>query len=220
MIQELIDKALVRKPRERSGKYNPSSFGMCYRQQYWNRKDEPQSNPPDARALRVFKAGQLFHDFVQGILIDKHELVFATDVKVESDDVLGFADMVSDNEVIDIKSQHSKSFWWMKKKNCDIKEEKYSNWLQVLYYARELKKDFGRLVFISKDDLCIQEYVQPLDYYWRNEISTELVKLMAYWLNEILPPAEPRCKPNKKGEYWHCNYCNWKDKCAEIEIKT
>jgi hypothetical protein len=215
-IQSLIDKALIRPERERSGKFNPSSFGGCYRKQYWNRKNEPKSNPPDERQIRVFAAGQLFHDFVQNLMPNCKK-----EVLVESDDVKGFADLVSDTEVIDIKSQHSKSFWYMAKfKGDDIKKEKYSNWLQVLYYARELGKKFGRLVFVSKDDLAIQEYVQPLDDYWLGQIDAELKALRYLWKKDELPPAKPRCKPNKKGEYWECNYCDWKDKCFEMERDT
>ncbi len=211
-IQELIDKALEPKPRERSGKWNPSSFGYCYRSQFWNRKNEPKSNPPDARSYRVMHAGKLFHDFVQKLLVNVE-----IEIPVESEDVKGFADIVSENEVTDLKSQHSRSFWWMTKKDCDIKKEKYGNWLQVLYYARELNKTYGRLVFISKDDLCIQEYVQPLDEYWLGEIENELTALRYLWKKQELPPAQPRCKPTVKGTYWHCDYCNWKDKCFTLE---
>lgn len=218
-IQKLIDDALVKPPRKRSHKWNPSSFGMCFRQQYWNRKDEKPSNPPDERSIRVFACGQLFHDFVQGVICPTHNE--GREVLVESDDVKGFADIVMDNEVIDIKSQHSKSFWYMAKKDVDIKKEKYANWLQVGYYARELGKKFMRLVFVSKDDLCIQEYVQELDDYWLSEIASELLILRTIWNNREtgLPSAEPRCEPNKKGEYWQCTYCKFKDKCFKLEGK-
>lgn len=224
-IQQLIDEALIKPDRERSGKFNPSKFGYCFRAQYWNRKNEPQSNPPDERGLRVFAAGQLFHDFVQGTIIRAQlylpvtrEELYQKEVLVESEDIKGFADLVDKNEVIDIKSQHSKSFWYMAKyKNDDIKKDKYANWLQVLYYARELKREFGRLVFVSKDDLCIQEYVQPLDEYWLKEIERELDFLRGMWIMPRLPNAAPRCEPNKKKEYWQCTYCNWKDKCKQIE---
>lgn len=215
-IRQLINDALKPKPRERSGKWNPSSFGMCYRQQYWNRKDEPKSNPPDERTLRVFEAGRIFENFVVGLL-PKDQFQFQ--VLVETDDVKGYADIVSCNEAADCKSQHSKSFWWMQKKNADIKKEKYNNWLQVMYYAMMLKKEFGRLIFISKDDLCIKEYVQPLDDYWKERLTIELDMLKIYWTNQKLPPAIPRCEPNKNGEYWHCTYCGWKDKCDKIEGK-
>jgi hypothetical protein len=220
-IQELIDKALIRPGRVRSGCFSPSSFGQCFRQQYWNRKDEPKSNPPDERSLRVFAAGQLFHNFVQDIM--RKDNTFECEIKIDTQpDILGFADMVGENEVIDIKSQHSKSFWWMTKKNADIKKEKYSNWLQVGYYARELKKKFMRLVFVSKDDLCIQEYVQPLDNYWEQEIETEIVTLRNLWRMDVLPSAKPRCDPktNKKTQgvtYWQCTYCAFETKCHQIE---
>lgn len=213
-IQELIDEKLKLKDKDHisSHKWKPSKFGYCFRNQYWSRKNEPMSNPSDARSKRVMFAGQLFHNFVQGLLGDVE-----TEVKVECEDVKGFADIARENEVVDIKSQHSKSFWWMAKKNCDIKKEKYGNWLQVMYYARELKKDFGRLVFVSKDDLCIQEYVLPLDDYWLGELENELVALRYLWKKQELPPAKPRCIPNKEGKYWHCTFCSWKDKCNLLE---
>jgi len=217
-IKELIDNALVRPDRIRSGKWNPSSFGMCFRQQFWNRKDETPSNPPDERTMWVFAAGQLFHDFVQGLVCTEHSDA-KKEVCVESEDVKGFADLVLPNEVIDIKSQNSRAFWYMAKKNADIKKVKYTNWLQVLYYARELNKEFGRLVFISKDDLCIKEYVQPLDAYWLKQIDAELSALRYLWKKDELPPALPRCEPNAKGEFWQCSYCRWHQLCLDAENK-
>ncbi len=225
-VQQLIDKALIRPDRERSGKWSPSSFGRCFRQQFWNRKNQPQSNPPDERQIRVFAAGQLFHDFVQGLICENNPsdlgstIITGKEMLVESDDVKGFADIVLANEVIDIKSQHSKSFWYMAKKDLDIKKEKYANWLQVLYYARELGKKFGRLCMVSKDDLCIQEYVQPLDDYWLEEIKKELATLREIWHKQELPPALPRCDQKKDGTYWMCQYCNWHDLCDKIEGKN
>ena len=220
-IQGLIDKALVRPDRVRSGKWSPSSFGRCFRNQYWNRLDEPQSNPVDARTLRVFKCGELFEQFVkEQIIKNDNDWIDCGKRPIECEDVLGFADLLNytADEVADVKSQHSKAFWYMAKfKGDDIKKEKYSNWLQVGYYARELKKKFMRLVFVSKDDLCIQEYVQPLDEYWLAQIDIELSTLRMLWEQEELPLAEPRCEPNKKGEYWECAKCNWRDKCKKIE---
>lgn len=219
-IQQLINEGLVRGEHKRSGKWSPSSFGRCYRNQYWNRLDKPQSNPLDARTLRVFKAGGLFHDFVQRLLIEKNK--YEVEVLVESADVKGFADMVSENEVVDIKSQHSKAFWYMAKIKTDeqVKKDKYPNWLQVLYYTRELHKEFGRLVFISKDDLCIKEYVQPLDDFWLNQLEEELSVLRAIWVAQNLPPASPRCFIGKDGKSRECNYCNYRDLCKQTEKKN
>ncbi len=216
-VQQLIDEALVREPKVRSGKWNPSSFGRCFRLQYWNRKDEPRTNPIDERTLRVFKAGDLFENFVRELIVkDGTGWKYIGDEPIECDDVKGFADLEYENEIADVKSQHSRAFWWMTK--CkDIKKDKYYYWLQVLYYARERGKQFGRLIFISKDDLCIQEYVQPLDDYWLKELDNELCALRYLWKKQELPAASPRCFINKDGESQECKYCGWHDLCLKIE---
>lgn len=214
-IQQLIDAALVKKPYPRSGKWSPSSFGKCFRAQFWNRKDELKTNVPDKRTLRVFKVGNLFEEFVVSLLGDVQR-----QARIETEDILGFADIVRPNEVVDIKSQHSKSFWYMAKyKKNQVIEDKKPNWLQVMYYVRELKKDFGRLVFISKDDLCVEEFVQPMNEFWESELTEELCNLRGWWEIDELPPAKPRCFFNKKSNtYSECKYCGWKDKCKEIEL--
>src|SRR3990172_13175395 len=74
-VQQLIDEALVRPEREGSGKYKPSNFGRCYRMQYWARKNEPQSNPPDERTLRVFKCGNHFEEWVKLQILNTGEWI-------------------------------------------------------------------------------------------------------------------------------------------------
>lgn len=213
-IQDLIDEQLEPKEKRiRSGKWNPSKFGKCYRQQYWHRMDEPQTNPPDKRSMRVFKAGSLFHAFVQDLLIERG---YQSEVLIETDDIKGFADLVGDDEVADIKSQHSKSFWYMTK-TSDIKSEKYDNWLQVMFYAIELGKKYARLVFISKDDLCIQEYREEVNDYWKKEVEKELTALRQFWSCGVLPEAKPRLYPQKDGSFKECQYCNWLDKCNSLK---
>jgi len=87
-----------------------------------------------------------------------------------------------------------------------------------MWYCQELNKKRGRLCFVSKDDLCIQEYFQELDSYWIEKIDEELEFLRNYWRTEALPLAKPRAyKDNKTGKYKECGYCLWKNKCEEIE---
>lgn len=211
MIEKLINDTLLkeqedRKSRKRSGRWNPSSFGKCYRAQYWNRKNEPVTNPPDARNLRVFKAGKLFHDFVQGYIPNQEKEVIC-----DKDDIFGYADIVTTDSVIDLKSQHSKAFWYMEKNTYDITEEKKTNWLQVACYAWILGKKWCKLCFISKDDLCIKEYAMPTEK-WIPKVEAELDKLRLAWNLDKLPSAQPRCYNGKE-----CKYCGFTDKCKEIE---
>ena len=61
-----------------------------------------------------------------------------------------------------------------------------------MYYVREKGKQFGRLIYISKDDACIDEFVQVLDAYWLGELDSELHYLRLCWERDELPPAEAR----------------------------
>lgn len=201
----LLNKQAERANRERSGCYSPSSFGKCYRAQYWNRKNEPQTNPPDIISLRRFACGDLFHDFVQNMLPPHQNEVL---VKVDPD-ILGYADIVGDNFVADLKSQHSKAFWWMSRPDYNIEEEKLPNILQVVYYASRLNKPIAKLVFISKDDLCIEERDFAVDK-WLPKLETEITMLRDYWKGELLPPPMPRAYGGKEGKY-----CGWLEKCKE-----
>jgi hypothetical protein len=218
-IQGLIDKALERKgDRISSGKYSPSSFGKCFRNQYWNRKNEPQSNPIDERTNRVFKAGNLFHEFVQEVIIANNHGTQA-EVLIEDDDFKGYADLVMTDEVADLKSQHSKAFWYRKNLNWEeLSPKLMCNILQVTFYAFKLSKKWARLVFISKDDLCIQEYPFEVSKY-KEELNKELSTLKDFWSKQVLPPAIPRAYPDKDGRPAECKYCGWKDKCEKLEKK-
>jgi hypothetical protein len=194
--------------RLRSGKWSPSSFGYCYRKQYWNRLNEPQSNPPDERTLRVFRCGHLFHDFVQEFFVGQ------TEVKVDVKDVFGYADIVLSDEVIDIKSVHSYQFHYTTKQGFDIAKEKYTNILQTATYAVLLNKPKFRLVFVSKDDLCIEEYGFVTDK-WKAEVEKELANLRSLWDAKTLPPAHPRAFKTK-DEFKECrSYCGYKDRCIK-----
>lgn len=216
-IQEMINKALEKKnERPRSGKFSPSSLGRCFRAQIWNRRNEPVSNPPDERTQRVFKAGNLFHSFVQDLFI-AHYPEAQKEVLVENEDFKGYADLVVNGEVIDIKSQHSNAFHYRRNLAWNELEKKlFCNILQVVFYAVELRKDKVRLVFVSKDDLCIQEYPLNVNNY-KMKLGEEIATLRDFWSYETLPPAIPRAYPDKNGNLAECGYCSWKNHCEEIE---
>ena len=206
MIQEILDKYIQtkeeeKKARVRSGKFNPSLFGACYKRQIWNRENRPQSNPPDDRSLRVFQCGNIFHQFIQDLIPEDH-----CEVEVNEEDVKGFADIVTETEVIEIKSQHSRAFWYSKKPGYDIKKEKKNHIMQVCYYALMLGKPTARLVYVSKDDLCMDEYTFTVKQ-WEDCINEELRTLRLRWANKDAT-AQPRLYNGKE-----CQYCGWLTDC-------
>ena len=216
-VQTLIDEELSKSrstPRKRSGKFSPSSFGRCIRSQVWNRADVKKTNDVDERMLRVFKVGHLFHDFVQSVIVTNDPTI-QTEVKVEEDDVIGFADIVTEEGVVDIKTVHSGAFHYMKD---DISESKKPNILQVAYYARKLGKGKFSLCFVSKDDLCIKEASFIRNERWEKELDDELKNLRLAWIlyPEKLPPAVPRAYKDKNGKCKECVFCSWKTLCEGL----
>jgi len=220
-IQELIDKQLVseqesRTTRERSGLWNPSMFGCCYRRQWFNRTNTLPSDPFDNRTLRVFKAGNLFEKFVIDLYLIQNPTA-QTQVLIKTEDICGYADLVEEEIVSDIKSQHSKSFWYMTKSE-DIRKDKYNNWLQVMWYAWELQLPKGKLCFISKDDLCIQEYIQDFeDGYWIDELAKEMANLTLVWKEEMPKPKPRLYGKNKDDTPRECGWCLWKTLCFKLQ---
>jgi hypothetical protein len=217
MIQEIVDEVLKRKEHIGSGLISPSGLGQCYRRQFWSRSNEAPSNPIDERTLRVFKCGNIFEEFVVKALLLRYP-DWKTQVEVNQDDIHGFADIVSPDEVMDVKSQHSRKFWHNTKEmkaGKDIKQMFYNNWLQVMIYALILGKPRARLVFVSKDDLCIQEYSIPVDDFWKKELDTELKAIRTTWEKKALPLAVPRLYGGKETKK-ECEYCQFKNKCKEI----
>lgn len=221
LIQDLIDKSLLEyRDKEKhipSGKFKPSSLGFCFRRQYWERLGEAPSNPPDDRTFRIFKVGNIFEKFV----VDEMERVswkFDKQTLVEDSDFKGYADIVEENCVTDVKSQHSRKFWHVKKElesGKSIVDIFIHNFLQVGFYALKLGKENLRLVFISKDDLCINEYQIELKVI-KETLVKEIGRLLIIWGEKKLPPAEPRLWGGKETRK-ECDYCSFKDKCIAKE---
>lgn len=225
LAQELDKKLLseqeLKKDRIRSGKFSPSNFGYCFRKQVFSRMNVPQSNPPDIRSLRVFKAGSIFHDFFQGLL-PEHEI----EVKIETDDICGYADIVikESKTVVDIKTMHSKGFWYLAKAG-NVETQKFHNILQVMTYVYLLGYEKGKLVFTDKDTLCIEEYDFTLDA-WKEVVELEINTLKGLWQqykdNGTLPLPAPRVFGNDKktGEANECvKYCSYRDHCYKLQNK-
>jgi len=212
-VIEKIDKFLIEERdrkdlRLRSGLWSPSSFGRCYRYQYWNRLNEPKTNPIGAEILRIFRVGNLIHDFFQGILKNEYQC----EVMIKTEDTLGYADMLSKDEVVDIKSVRSYQFKLMKdkKKKYDFSIDKICEILQVTWYGLNIDKEKGRLIFVNKDSLDVIEYEFKIKDF-EIKLKEELQILNNFWSIKKLPPALPRCYSMKE-----CQYCGYQNKCETL----
>jgi len=218
-VTKLLDDHLILKEQEKQKEFakeksmwRASSMGQCYRKRYWDRKGE-EKQPFDNRILRVFEVGNILHIYLQKLLKDEGELVSAEEV-VENGVVRGHIDAIVRGDkgyiIYDFKTVHSRKFSYLKKGADDhyIK--------QLMTYTMLAKKKYkniqdSRLLYISKDDLRMQEMSYQLSDFIENEIKQELADLENYWKCNQLPPA-------KSKEKWECGWCNY-TQCENNKLK-
>lgn len=199
--------------RSRSGKYNPSAMGQCYRRQYWNRENKVPSNPIDLDTMRVFIRGNLRGTYLA-------DLFPACDreVEVSTEHFHGFADIVTPSHVVELKSP---GIWKFKKVSAKKGESNYDQYTRVLtecvdyvyqigFYMLHLDKQHGELTFVDEGFNMVELPINIVDI--REDIESEMGKLIAYWEAGEIPPAHPRLY--NKSE---CKYCQFRDDCDKEE---
>jgi len=213
--QELIKRSKERETRERSGLFNASKLGSCFRAQVLDRQNAPRTNPLTIDTLHMFEAGKIVHDYVQSYFKAED-----TEVKCMEDDFIGYADLITEDSVIDIKSVNPNYFFHSgfekKRKTFNVVEidniiltKKRMNILQVAYYADYWKKENICLVFFSRDlsyGIRVHQWTgKTKDYI--GELDKEKETLVKLWKSELLPPNAPRLYDGRE-----CQYCSFFDK--------
>ena len=206
-IQDIIDEALVddREPRTKTHWY-ASDLGKCPASAYFARQGIAPSNPPDARARRIFSIGNTFEAW----LFDKIKAKYPTAYQPETQTIEEWnlrvrPDAVLPDEVHEYKTVHSNKFHWMLKKG----EGADRHYLMQLYCGMKAMGKNGRLVYMSKDDLVIAEFELKLDDPIKEEVEAEVKLLNDAWVAQK-PPA-PRCIGT-----WLEKYCGHAEHCKKL----
>lgn len=201
-IQKLINDAVKNDDRKDyvQKSWWASSLGGCLTGAYLTRKGLAKKSFND-RTLRVFQAGRMFEDWLVG-LVAKQTNKFETQVGCswKEMNLTGYADLVINDLVYEVKSKHSRAFWYMDRKGEGASRH---NQYQLWTYLKCLGKKEGRLIYISKDDLGVLEYpVFVDDKKLESEVVAELTTLNRAWKEE-LPP-----KPIEDKKDWRYKYCD------------
>lgn len=216
-VQDFIDKSLRdkenNKPKKEITSWHASQIGSCMRGIYLNRLGKAPDSPLDDRTLRIFDMGNKIEDWIVN-LIKLQGIDVETQVRVEDKklNLTGYADAVikykNEREVLEIKSKHSKAFWWMDKKGQGAqRHHMYQLWL----YLYILKIDRGVIVYVSKDDSAILQYVVfRNDATLKKEVMNILDTLNNCWEKKILPPLPERGS-------WEEKYCGHHKQCIALE---
>jgi len=184
----------AKKLRDYGDYWSASSAGYCMRLNIMRRLGVPpvpeilESKP---RVQRVFSAGHIFHDWIQGLtkeagLSTHQELELIDDtimVKGHCDDLVE----IDGNKIVyDYKTVNSQSFKYKKDKISHYHRMQLGTYL---YMLRKEHKDLveSRVMNISKDDLRLSEF----QLMWTPDLEKDVVSywttLNGYWKDKKLP---------------------------------
>jgi len=195
-------------------KWRPSNFGRCFRYQHWYRKGIDRTNPPAQKTLHLFRVGNIFHEDLQKLAVKHYRgESLGIETSIRHENVIGHADIVLEDEVIDLKTCGNWQWRKINGKNYDVAVDNESYVIQVCSYGLFLGKPKARLAFICKDTYEIKEFFFDVSD-WAAKVNEELDINNGFWEQERLPPALPRAYGGKE-----CNYCMFRNTCNEVEGK-
>jgi len=224
-IQQLIDNELLKKNQERSSKeqttWHASSLGSCLCGTYLKRigAQPDEGKEIDSRTLRVFDMGNKIEDWVVELLKKQNKYKIQTQQRIfnEEYNFSGYDDVeildkeTKEIEIVEIKSKHSRAFWYMDKKGQGAMIHHKMQLWSYLNFREAGKINKGKVVYISKDDSAILEYPVFLnDKKLKTQIIDQLEILNESW-KEKVPPL-----PAPNGS-WQAKYCNFHKQCLQQE---
>jgi hypothetical protein len=206
MIEELITAQIKEKNslknKKREGKertWYASSLGSCLRGQYFQRLGVEIPEFSD-RELRVFDVGNKFEDWLIELIKKSGKEIQAQDrLYSKKWDISGRPDLIMDGKVYEIKSKNSKAFWYMTKEGKPMRQHEQQIW----FYLKMLDLPVGNIVYLSKDDLAIQEFEVRLD---DKELEKEVVKQLVL-LNRAWKEQDPSILPLPNETDWQAKFC-------------
>lgn len=228
-VREIVEKSVIesrkkdREEWEQRGWFS-SGLGNCLSGRYYERLSDGKEEI-DPRKAMLFSVGDAFHEWVYRKVRDSGiRAVFEESLEDEALHMVGRLDMRLEREpriwtVYDIKTVHSKSFWWREKNGNSAQPQHI---LQLTAYLMMLKAKYpkltfeGRLLYISKDDLVMQEVDVPYDGKNVAYITQTLTTLNDAWEKKVAPPHEPDVV-SESGKWvvnWKSRYCLYHHLCT------
>jgi hypothetical protein len=221
--------------REPDGFWHPSSLFGCLRQAIYSSRGTEITNQRDDRSRRVLRVGHILHDFVQAAVEAHPGIARAySEAKIQDDElkIRGSLDqvLVFDDgrvEVAEYKTINSQAFKYRDLPKPDHVGQ-LSVYLMVLKNQGAIAGDGtvippsvarGRIAYVSKDDLLIDEYTVLLSEGKERAILRRVGYLDLYAADgEALPPRLPdEIKKGERKRAYLCNYCPYAQRCWETD---
>jgi len=234
-IQKIIDSSFEAQTKREMKTWYISKLGSCLRGAYFERLGVEADKELTMRELRVFDMGNLVEEWVINKItkvkdnwnlriIDRPEpWMNRENLIVEFDKergqirlqelILGISgrpDLIVEfggkRKVYEVKSKHSKSFWYMNKMGEGaMRQHEYQLWC----YLFLLGVDEGSIIYVSKDDQAILEYPVFLNNkQLREEVMNEINLLNLAWEHK-----KPELLPLPDEKSWKTKYCRYHSHC-------
>ena len=211
MLREIIDKFYLDRQKDREQyHFYITDAGKCPRAIFFKFKNIPKEKM-NAQILRLFDTGDYLQMQILNSLFSMG-VVRASEIKIPPQELIsGRADAIVtlENElyVVDFKSMNSMIF----RKLTEPKEENVN---QLQLYMHFFKIPKGILLYISKDDLGLKDFVVKYDKNRAEKLLKDLADLKVKIDNNIVP-ANPFVDKNN----WQCRYCQFKEICKIADRK-
>jgi len=207
MLREIIDKYYLDRQKDKEQKsFYISEAGKCPRQIFFKFKNVPRKEM-EANILRLFDHGDHMHKLIMKPLLSTRDVhVVSSEVDIPPQQLVrGRADaIISDGKnlyVLDIKSLNSMIF-------RTLTEPKEENIDQVQLYLHYFEIPKGILLYVSKDNLELKEFI--IDY---NPIrAEELLNNLTFLRKQIDSNIVPARIPGYPDD-WQCRYCQFREVC-------
>ena len=211
MLRELIDKFYLDRHKDREQHhFYITDAGRCPRAVFFKFKNVPREEM-EARVLRMFDHGDHIHQLIMKPLLSMKDVhVVASEINIPPQELVsGRADAIvstgKELYVLDIKSMNSMIF-----KN--LTEPKEENIDQIQLYLHYFKIPKGILLYVSKDNQEIKEFVVSYDKKRALSLLDALSNLKTKIDSNIVPDRLPDYDDD--WQYWQCKYCQFKEVCS------
>lgn len=235
-IPEIINAKLIEDNKNKDPEYyahregvvHVSSLSRCLRGVMLEMLGAQKDVPPDPRKLGVFKAGNLFEEFIVNCLGDlmqdrqtEYNYKYKNLILTGRDDGTILHNGV--RTLLEAKSVHSQSFWYREKEGTLVASHNQMQIQTYLWLRRELFNDpiDGIFSYISKDDCTV--ICAPIKYNPR--IIEEVVKPALDILSEAyekksavgIPMPSSVVFDDSRDQYqknWMATYCEFHQQCC------
>lgn len=213
-ILPVIDEAIAKKRqvKEQNSWYS-SGLGSCPTSRYLERMGAVPDHDFDSRTLRVFEMGNLIETFVVDNLKEKYPDA-ELQSRFEFNGMSGKADIVLGDDIKEVKSVRSDDYWMMARGK---RPPKIQHRMQLWSQLEGLKKPRGSIVYVSKDDLSITEFIVYRDSEGlREAVTAELGLMNRAWEAKLPPPPvrwdfDARRFTELTKDDWQIKYSRFRD---------